>query len=362
MESWQKEHSGDVLCVSCSRDDHVASCGDDGIVLWNGDGRITGRLSEVFSNPVTNTCFGSDVHLYAASGRSVHAFDTRNLAAPLWDIELRGDAEDELNSIAAHDRDTYVAVCDDAGVIHVADVRTGKVCKTMSRQHDNVCSSVQFRPRTGWEIGSCGLDCKFLRWDFSRGRPLQQVALNDITAEVPDSSVPVMNPPMLHQLSFHHSGGLVALAAEDGTIRTFSSNSGGNSWSQQRMFDGIHPSSVCQVEFSKSAPDRLLLSAGNDCRIVAWNAEEVIAQSKSCGKKSRVVNSKTTKSCTSSSKRAADAEKASSADGASPVTEMSAHSVIAKNPTKINWMASSQSGKIFIADQTSIVKAYNLQP
>ena len=374
MEEWQVKHSGEILCVASNQGDQIASCGDDGVLLWSSDGAHTGSIlvDRSLPSPVSGVCFGAGTSLYCTAGRQVCAFDTRSLTSPLWRLQLGGCDDDELNQVSVNEKGSHVAACDDAGEIHVIEVRTGKVCKTLRRQHENVCTSVQFRPRRGAELATCGLDCKLVRWDYSCGRPLQREVLSKLTisetssAGAQKASPQMLNPPFLHQISFHESGSVLAAAAEDGAIRLFS-GCGKDAMKLAHVLEGVHPSSACQVQFSSFAPDSVLMSAGNDRRIVAWNVSTCVSQlttRRSQGKKTpSAVTARRSKPASAASVTASSASSNTCDTEAQlptdTVSDTISHSVVGMHPTKINWLTTCTSNnKVVIADQTAALKAY----
>lgn len=158
--------------------------------------------------------------------------------------------------------------------------------------HGNICSTVAFRSRRSWEILSGGLDCRLVRWDFSRGAPK---GAWEMGAER-EGSNDVFNPPMIHSIAVTEAedvvlSSLVAVARGDGTVGVYDVDVDRierlvdrrrkdhkyekESMNACRMIlgreQGGHRSSVSHVTFGRFANKCLLASGGNDRRIVLWD-------------------------------------------------------------------------------------------
>ncbi|PSC75076.1 WD repeat-containing 53 [Micractinium conductrix] len=196
--------------------------------------------------------------------------------------------------------------------------------KTLRRGHSNICACVAFRPHRPWELLSGGLDSTVVRWDFNRLRPLHSWSLS---GEATASGGQLFNPPMVHSLAVPQSEErgccrLMAVGRGDGCVSLYdadyrpaagSSSGGGGgggkkggSKARQRggggsggggaqrgqgaaaagaaaapgrlallgQEQGGHTAAVNCVSFYAgpgSTGGELLLSAGNDCRLLLWN-------------------------------------------------------------------------------------------
>ena len=57
-----------------------------------------------------------------------------------------------------------ISACDDSGVVKIIDTQKGSLYKTLRGRHSNICNSVQFRPRSMWNVASGSLDCSAVLW------------------------------------------------------------------------------------------------------------------------------------------------------------------------------------------------------
>lgn len=174
---------------------------------------------------------------------------------------------DEINEIDIHSKETFICACDDNGEIKIIDLDNKKLLRTLSKFHDNICSTVKFSLRKPWELLTGGLDTKLGRWDFSRGRLLARVTTRGDASK----AELMINPPMVHCMALIRSQNCVVCGLGDGRLLIYSLklSKGVDLVCESRM----HASSiacVCCVERTPTSCDKLIsyvVSVGNDSTI-----------------------------------------------------------------------------------------------
>lgn len=111
-----------------------------------------------FSDP------GSDI-LYSAHEGNVLAWDLRNPASPLFDLQV---SEEEVNSVDVNVGDECIVTGDDMGSVSLISTSTQKVTRVFN-VHSNICSAVKFRPSWPSQIISAGLDFQLVITDWKAG-------------------------------------------------------------------------------------------------------------------------------------------------------------------------------------------------
>ncbi|VEL43069.1 unnamed protein product [Protopolystoma xenopodis] len=157
-------HSDSVAALSLSNR-YLASGGDDGLVcLWSPDQSSAPISSISISEPCCAVKFGVDKPdlLYSAHNRNLYSWDIRNFSTPLAEWMVN---DDEINCIDVLDCESRVAVADDTGAVKIIAMDTGNVVRSL-KKHDNICSSVKFRPNKSWQIITGGLDCRLIVSDW----------------------------------------------------------------------------------------------------------------------------------------------------------------------------------------------------
>lgn len=157
---WTGGHSSPLLCaaVSCESQHMVATGAEGGeLTLWNHDGSPLSTLHVSMDNDVTSLAFSPSAPcvLYASHGCAVSVLDCRNLKTAVG--ELTDVAEEEINCLSVNETGRELAAADDSGAVTLIDLQQEKVIRTL-RKHDNICSSVTFRPRRPHSLVSAGLD------------------------------------------------------------------------------------------------------------------------------------------------------------------------------------------------------------
>lgn len=226
METMQKStwiggHKTSVLSLDVNKEGILASGGEEELCVWSKDGSSQTKLSYPSlddSKEINSVCFcvKNPEHLYASCGNKIFSYDLRNLSSTVCEFEFN---QDEVNQVVIHDKGKYLAACDDTGEIKVIDVQSGKLFKSLKNKHENICSSVQFRPNRPWEIVSGGMDFRIVSWDYSSGRVLQELNVQELAADSSEGAY-FVNPPFVH--SIHMAGNGRMFAAGLGIEKTAS--------------------------------------------------------------------------------------------------------------------------------------------
>ena len=181
---------------------------------------------------------------------------------------------DEINQLDINPKASLICACDDSGEIKVIDVENLCLYKTLTRQHDNICSTVKFNVRKPWEIFSGGLDCRLIQWNFSRGRPMSIVDIqvsdagDNVNTSTTLKTTCMMNPPMVHCIDTFSSIHSLVCGLGDGNVSVYSALS--SKKLEVICSASLHSASVacvCCVEASKEEQRRFVVSGGNDGKI-----------------------------------------------------------------------------------------------
>ena len=207
-------HQKTILALDVNRDGILSSISEDGhCILWSSDGQIAQDLD--LSNehctlchlhPLNSIVFDSSNSntFYISCGKIIFVYDMRKCSKSQRKYEFNTD---EINQLCVNHSGRYLAACDDAGEVKVIDVQESCLFKTLGRHHDNICSTVQFRPKKSWQLLSAGLDCNIINWDFSCGKPQQIFDINyDIHKKTTNETLPFINPPFVHSISLSEDG------------------------------------------------------------------------------------------------------------------------------------------------------------
>ena len=264
----------------------------DGVRLWDPRAGRAGAGGSGGGFPglgdVPGVCFhpADSRRLFAGAGQRVLELDLRAAGgegtAPVRTFEW---SRDEVNQVTVNAKGTLLAAADDSGEAVVVDLEGGKLQKRLQGAHENICSSVQFRLRRPWEIITGGLDCRVVRWDFSKGRAVGLLAMEG-GADGDEAGARVFNPPMAHSVSTaseREVAHLVAVGRGDGVVGVYDLDAaiaagkakpGGKAKEAPRLLgweSGGHRSGVSHVTFLKMAGEHRVLSVGNDRRLIMWD-------------------------------------------------------------------------------------------
>ena len=216
---------------------------------------------------------------YAVSFNNCVAVYTLLSGSCLQPLHMFHFNADEINQIDINSKGTLICAGDDNGEIKVIDIENLCLYKTLTRQHNNICSTVRFNPRKPWEIFSGGLDCQLIRWDFSRGRPLfvldiqesdRKGGMNDYNEQTTGSYM--VNPPMAHSIDVFGSIHSFACGLGDGSVSVYSALS--SKRLEAICSTSLHSASVAYVrcletpsEQEARALNHFVVSGGNDGKI-----------------------------------------------------------------------------------------------
>lgn len=213
--TWTGGHTSSVLSLDVNTEGILASGGEDGLCIWSKDGTSQTKLpftshlsSDRDPKEVNSVCFcvKNPERLFASCGSKTLRYDLRNLASTVCEFQFN---EDEINQLAIHDKGTFLAACDDSGEIKVIEVESGRLFKTLYNKHDNICATVQFRSNRPWEVVSGGMDFKVVSWDFSSGRPLQDLNVQELGGDSQEGAY-FVNPPFVHSIHMAGNGRMFA--------------------------------------------------------------------------------------------------------------------------------------------------------
>ncbi len=203
--------------------------------------------------------------LIVSIDNSIAFYDSDNLTVPLCCVCHN---RDEINQLTVNAKGSILGACDDSGEIKLIGTSSFEVTKTLA-VHINICSTLQFIHRKPWELISGGLDCKVVRWDFNRGRPLCVLDQNELSiSKIGNCSI---NPPMVHTLDVFVSTSMVVCGLGNGTVCVYALRSGRNV--DLLCASELHSASiscVCAVEVPMSSTkviEQFVVSGGDDKKV-----------------------------------------------------------------------------------------------
>ena len=244
---------------------------------------------------VTAVAWGASEHqLFASLGAALFELDLRAGGVVCGRECVVGDAifvaEEEINAVSRHGARggaaggaVQVAVADDSGAVHVAEVPRRRAsgagddaapCRSrrMRNRHDSIASSVAFRPGSAGDLCSGGLDCGLISHDWRTGRRRWGAALRGSSE---DGGAQLFNPPMVHRVDFSADGRLLAAALGDGSAAVLDCQRG-----EELGRVRAHASAMCAAAWMGAAPrptalgGRRLATAGNDGMLRVWRWPE----------------------------------------------------------------------------------------
>jgi len=264
-------HTKTVLTIAAtnSPDIRLISGAESGeLALWSVDGACYHQWKidadgDVTSIACSNIC--SDL-FYVACGFKIYCYDIRNLSSTVSSYDFN---EEEINEIALNEKENFLAAADDSNNIKVIDVASSKVFKTL-RKHTNICSTVRFRPHRPWELLSGGYDSKLIQWDFGKSRAFCIMDMQEMSCVPEEVNSYLVNPPFVHSIAISATGNTVAVGTENALVQLFDAS---KRTLQLRQTLRAHTQGVSQVHCPVFAPDRFIVSGGNDGRICVWDLE-----------------------------------------------------------------------------------------
>eukprot|EP00118_Oscarella_pearsei_P002321 m.10232 g.10232 ORF g.10232 m.10232 type:complete len:325 (+) comp22051_c0_seq1:42-1016(+) len=315
-----RSHISNVYAVDVALDGTVASCGDDGIIVWSQDGVKQLQIEQMQAKTNVSFVAGDRNRLISSSDTHIWLYDARTPSGR--PVATWNENEEEINQISTNVSGEYAAACDDSGEIKIIDLRQNRLYRTLRRAHANICTSVQFHPTRHAQLVSGGLDAHVVLWDFVKARCLEKVSMVN-----GQNHGQFVNPPLVHSIGMHAGGEGVAAALGDSAVSWF--HLGKRSVLHVCSLTDRHTASVSQVTFasqSRSGRKDILISGGNDGKIVRWDIGDLIME-----------------------KREVD----SFESGELAWTQ--------EHGSKINWLATSCAMPVlYVADQTSDVSVYEL--
>lgn len=293
-------HKGGVQCLSaCLTTGIVASGGEDSTVrIW--DLRSHGNLSagRVRASLCITRCFDGDCvtatawsatnehTLFVAAGTKLLEFDTRAgangsvlLTVP---VAVRCVREDEINSVdvfRGESETCHVAIADDTGVVCVVDIPLGSGgeigesrTRTLSHAPASICSCARFRPDHQQHLASGALDGTLAMWDWKRNRLVTKIDFQKDFPTEAEGTLQLINPPLVHDLSFTHGGDKLACALGDGSFSVFDYQR------RKQLFrrTDAHAGATCLVYYPTERSvfgDDVLFSLGTDGRMKMWKSD-----------------------------------------------------------------------------------------
>jgi len=265
-------HTQSVLIIAAtnSPDVQLISGAENGeLAVWSVDGmcrhhwQIAGADGDVTSVACSNI---STNLFYVACGARIYSYDLRNLSSYSTSYDVN---EDEINEITLNEKENFLAAAEDSNNIKVINLTDSKVFKTL-RKHTNICSAVRFRPHRPWELISGGYDSKLIQWDFGKSRAYCIMDMQEMGCVVDELDTYMVNPPFVHSIAVSVTGNTVAVGTENALVHLFDAS---KRTLQLRHTLRVHTQGVSQVHCPAFAPDKFVVSGGNDARICVWDIE-----------------------------------------------------------------------------------------
>ena len=265
-------HTKTVLTIAAtnSPDVRLISGAENGeLAVWSMDGvcrhqwQIADADGDVTCVACSNIC--PDL-FYVACGVKIYCYDLRNLPSHARSYDV---SEDEINEIALNEKENFLAVAEDSNNIKIINLTDSKVFKTL-RKHTNICSTVRFRPHRPWELISGGYDSKLIQWDFGKSRAYCIMDMQEMGCVPDELDSYLVNPPFVHSIAISVTGNTVAVGTENALVQLFDAS---KRTLQLQQTLRAHTQGVCQVHCPVFAPDKFVVSGGNDGRICVWDLE-----------------------------------------------------------------------------------------
>ena len=183
-------------------------------------------------------------------------------------------SEFEINEIDVHSDGQHVVCADDSGAVRVlkfsgAPQQAPQVRLRVPQAHDNIVSTVAFRPGHDWQsLCSGGFDCR-LR-ELSRGTTAAIVVKRSEAGFGGQEGLVMTNPPFVNSASYSPDGRWLALAVGDGTLAVLDADNA-TAPRGELLRHTAHHAAACQVVAQPAA----LLSAGNDQAVRLWKLTDV---------------------------------------------------------------------------------------
>ena len=259
-------HTETILTAIVTSSGKIITGGEEGqLCVWSLDGSSVAKHKLEDEADITSFCCSrvNENILFAAAGERIYKFDIRELPKPLETLEF---SEDEINQIALDEKENFLAACDDSNNVKVYNLQERKVHRTL-RKHSNICATVSFRPKRAWDLVSGGYDHKLIQWDFSRGRAVCIIDMEEICAATQNQGAYVVNPPFIHHIAVNPTGEFLACGTENALIHVFKYTKRTPEFHKSLLG---HTKGVSQVHFPTFSSSNLV-SGGNDGKILIWD-------------------------------------------------------------------------------------------
>jgi WD40 repeat protein len=237
----------------------------DKAIVWN-QGEVT---SVAFHPTKTNVIFASAGNAIASFDLSVPGVILRKPIAA-----NKAATKDEINAILLDPRGYSLVTADDAGELRVFNASTLKVVEDKHRKmvlgtHENIVSCLSLQPGANQEFkfASGALDATVKIWSARKRKRLQRLQIQAAAAEedgAGTSGAQMLNPPLVHSLTYSRDGGRLACGCGDGGIVIYNGHTHGY---KSRIFGG-HTAAVAQVVYTDAGQ---LISGGNDRQVCVWS-------------------------------------------------------------------------------------------
>ena len=249
---------------------------------------------------------------YASSGTNVYGYDLRTCTGPIiktphLDLSSSFQCQDEINQLSFSFpkrikdgcRHYQLAAVDDCGEVHIPSECISQDLASqqspISSKHTvlhhaepgshTIASCAVFRPHVnGVYVASGGTDCMVKLFDVTK--PKRATSSIHIKPAESENTTQICNPPFIHALQWSPSGRLLAAGVGDGScvilrgegnrlieIGRLGYDQGGHGSAVAAVcFPGFGASILSTIQTrSVEAEDRLLISAGNDGKILFWD-------------------------------------------------------------------------------------------
>ena len=151
------------------------------------------------------------------------------------------------------------------------------------RVHENICSSVHFRPSAAWEMATGGMDCTFTRSNFSTSSPLEVISTEQQDSQQPQQTT--YNPPLVNNVCYSSGGEWLVAGVGDYSARLLKiqrrkaaggggkGKGGKGGKGEMKSLEWVmtgHLGGVTQSCFVKRGGGEEVVTAGNDAKIKFW--------------------------------------------------------------------------------------------
>lgn len=283
------------------------------------------------------------IRSFLSVDNAVLEYDLRQATTPILQQATRDLTEnlqttDEVNQLSVSSKKMLLAAADDCGSVKIWD---GTRLRDLQPESTDPFLMTCCGFRSGDQLASGGTNCCVYLWDIGRPRkPLDSflVTRDDAGANQ------VCNPPMVHSLSWSPSGRLLVAGLGDGSIQVLGVQKK-KLVDLARLREGHDDSvaSLCFPEFTGSnnnKADRLLASAGTDGAILLWDLKRSVGGD-----------------------AAVDPRQLLSNDLLNEELEPNKDPALLfgiPHQHKVNWMVSSRTNALFVADTSNDITGYNV--